>query len=68
MCIVGAGIAGLYIAILLDSLEIPNVSYDILEASNDLGGRLRTHHFSNAQYDYFDVGAMRYPNISIMRR
>ncbi|KAH8817307.1 hypothetical protein F5884DRAFT_722331 [Xylogone sp. PMI_703] len=68
VCIIGGGIAGLYIAMLLDSLEIPGLSYDILEASNCLGGRIRTHHFSADMYDYFDIGAMRYPKIPLMRR
>lgn len=46
VCIVGAGIAGLYIAMILDSLEIPQITYDILEASPRVGGRVYTHYFS----------------------
>lgn len=48
VCIIGCGIAGLYTAMLLDSLEIPSLSYDILEASDRIGGRVRTHYFSDA--------------------
>ena len=63
--IIGAGIAGLYTAYLLDSIGVP---YEILEASYRIGGRLYTHHFSNMPHDYYDVGAMRFPNTPIMRR
>ncbi|KAG0694123.1 hypothetical protein DFH29DRAFT_1035290 [Suillus ampliporus] len=57
--ILGAGVGGLYTALMLDSLDI---NYEILEASDRTGGRLFTHHFPNdKEYDYFDVGAMRYP-------
>ncbi|KAJ9662062.1 hypothetical protein H2198_001604 [Neophaeococcomyces mojaviensis] len=48
VCIVGAGVTGLYIAMILDSLEIPGLSYDILEGSGSTGGRLLTHYFSDA--------------------
>ena len=68
VCIVGAGMAGLYIAMILDSLAIPGLSYEILEASSRIGGRIYTHRFSSAQYDYYDVGAMRFPKIKIMDR
>lgn len=68
VCIVGAGVAGLYIAMILDSLEIPNLTYDILEANSRVGGRVYTHHFSEQQHDYYDIGAMRYPDIPIMSR
>ena len=53
---------------ILDSLNIP---YKILEAQDDVGGRLFTHHFFNttgAPYNYFDVGAMRFPKTESMRR
>ncbi|KAG1747906.1 uncharacterized protein EDB91DRAFT_1235818 [Suillus paluster] len=57
--ILGAGVGGLYTAIMLDSLGI---KYEILEASDRTGGRLFTYHFPNGkEYDYYDVGAMRYP-------
>ncbi|KAB8253768.1 hypothetical protein BDV32DRAFT_143456 [Aspergillus pseudonomiae] len=68
VCIIGAGIAGLYIALILDILEVPNLSYEILEASDRVGGRVYTHNFSSASHDYYDIGAMRYPDIPIMRR
>lgn len=66
VCIAGAGIAGLFIAMILDSLEIPGLEYDILEASDRTGGRIYTHYFSNVPHDYYDVGAMRFPDIDIM--
>ncbi|KAA8645834.1 hypothetical protein EYZ11_011931 [Aspergillus tanneri] len=68
VCIIGAGIAGLYIALILDKLQIPHLSYKILEASDRVGGRVYTHNFSRTAHDYYDIGAMRYPDIPIMRR
>lgn len=76
VAIIGAGVSGLYTAMILDSLDI---SYEILEANDRIGGRIYTHRFNGeegknapvgdpARYDYFDVGAMRYPNIPFMRR
>ncbi|KAI5981888.1 hypothetical protein F5J12DRAFT_750746 [Pisolithus orientalis] len=57
--ILGAGVGGLYTALMLDSLDI---EYEILEASDRIGGRLSTYKFPGGQkYDYFDAGAMRYP-------
>jgi NAD(P)-binding Rossmann-like domain len=75
--ILGAGVGGLYTALMLQSLD---VNYEIIEASNRTGGRLFTHKFADGgPYDYFvsfkslwvigrylisllqDVGAMRYP-------
>ena len=58
VCIVGAGISGLYAALILDHLE---VSYDILEAADRPGGRILTHYFSTRKHDYYDIGAMRFP-------
>ncbi|KAF5325024.1 hypothetical protein D9619_010095 [Psilocybe cf. subviscida] len=74
--IVGAGASGLYAAMILQSL---NIDYEILEANDRIGGRLFTHRFNGeagvdapvgtpARYDYFDVGAMRFPQIPFMRR
>ena len=40
---------------ILDALEIPNLSYEILEGSDRVGGRVYTHHFSNEKHDYYDV-------------
>jgi len=67
VCIVGAGVSGLYTAMILDSLGI---NYEILEASERYGGRCFTYKFSEAEdyHDYFDVGAMRFPKISTMDR
>ena len=65
VCIIGAGISGLYSALMLDYLDIP---YDILEASDRPGGRIRTHYFSDKSHDYYDIGAMRFPEIPPMER
>ena len=40
--IIGAGVTGLYSAILLQSL---NINYEIIEANNRAGGRIWTHYF-----------------------
>jgi protoporphyrinogen oxidase len=68
LCIVGAGIAGLYIALILDTLNIPGISFDIFEASDRIGGRCRTYEFSKIPHDYYDIGAMRFPDIEVMSR
>jgi len=65
ICIVGAGVAGLYTALMLEKLGI---DYEILEASNRSGGRIFTHHFTKNDHDYYDIGAMRFPDNPIMRR
>ena len=65
ICIVGAGVAGLYTALMLKHLGI---EYEILEASDRIGGRIYTHHFSEDKHDYYDIGAMRFPNNPIMKR
>lgn len=57
--IIGAGAAGLYAAVLLDSLGI---DYDLLEASDRVGGRILTHRFNETAWsqstpsdpDYYD--------------
>lgn len=49
--ILGAGVGGLYTALILQSL---NVDYEIIEASDRTGGRLLTHKFADGgPYDYF---------------
>jgi hypothetical protein len=48
--IIGAGAAGLYTAMILQSLGI---EYEILEADSKVGGRLFTHQFSSAPNDYY---------------
>lgn len=62
--IVGAGMAGLYTGMILDSL---NIRYHIIEASDRIGGRVYTHRFTNDPGDYYDAGAMRFPDNPIMR-
>ncbi|KAL6715982.1 hypothetical protein ACLMJK_006944 [Lecanora helva] len=73
VCIIGAGMAGLYIAMILDYLNIEGLSYEILEGSDRVGGRVYTHYFSDPKkpenkHDYYDVGAMRFPRIKIMEK
>ena len=65
VCIVGAGCAGLYAALIFDHLGI---KYDLLEANNRPGGRVLTHYFSTRKHDYYDIGAMRFPNVPPMER
>jgi len=72
--IVGAGAAGLFSALVLEYLNTAQTSvkftYDILEADTTKrsGGRLYTHNFSQQPHDYYDVGAMRFPNHAVMTR
>ncbi|KAG6371230.1 hypothetical protein JVT61DRAFT_9855 [Boletus reticuloceps] len=57
--ILGAGIGGLYAALILDSLDI---EYELLEATDHTGGRVSTYKFpGGGKYDYYDMGAMRFP-------
>lgn len=67
ICIVGAGVSGLYTAMLLEFLDIPGLEYKILESSNRVGGRIYTHYFTEEKHQYYDVGAMRYPRIPLMK-
>lgn len=53
---------------ILDALNIPGLSYEILEADNRVGGRVYTHRFSSAIHDYYDIGAMRFPKVPIMEK
>ena len=57
---------------ILDALNIPGLEYEILEAEKErVGGRIYTHRFSpfsEAPHDYYDVGAMRFPKIDIMKK
>ncbi|GKT48204.1 putative bifunctional amine oxidase [Colletotrichum spaethianum] len=75
--IVGAGVAGLFTALLLDwvceKVEGLKIEYDILEAADSkrFGGRLFTHYFDDPPqrvHDYYDVGAMRFPDNDVMDR
>lgn len=68
ICIVGAGVTGLYTAMMLEFLNIPGLSYEILESSDRVGGRVYTHYFNEDKHQYFDVGAMRFPRIPAMKR
>lgn len=66
--IVGAGITGLYAALILDDLGI---EFELLESNKDhIGGRLFTYHFNKdyknakdcaAFNDFAEMGAMRIP-------
>lgn len=78
--IIGAGAAGLFTAMIFDYLKKTyglEVDYEILEARGEdrLGGRLYSHKFGGSptlpepgKHDYFDVGAMRFPDHAIMER
>ncbi|KAI1809740.1 amine oxidase [Poronia punctata] len=79
--IVGAGAAGLFTAMVLDYLNeqlskrnpfspIVRFTYEIYEASSEerLGGRLFTYKFSEDDHNYYDVGAMRFPDNAVMKR
>lgn len=44
------------------------LSYDILEGSDRVGGRMLTHYFSDKEHDYYDIGAMAFPDIPVMQR
>jgi hypothetical protein len=72
--IVGAGAAGLFTAMVFDWLNLKvtglHIDYDFLEAAGEkrMGGRLYTHKFSEKEHDYYDVGAMRFPDNDVMKR
>ncbi|KAK4164370.1 hypothetical protein QBC43DRAFT_370029 [Cladorrhinum sp. PSN259] len=67
ICIVGAGACGLYLAMMLKYLGYGNV--DILEANERIGGRCFTYPQpgDTATHSYYDVGAMRIPDIPWMQ-
>lgn len=70
IAIIGAGVAGLYSALILDLF---NIEYEILESSSRAGGRIFTKSLDSVPehegpHDYFDVGAMRFPKIPILRQ
>ncbi|KAI5848012.1 hypothetical protein BZA05DRAFT_430961 [Tricharina praecox] len=64
-CIVGAGMAGLYAAMVLDEA---GVSYDLLESAGRVGGRVFTKRLGDGKNEYYDVGAMRFPKIKVMQK
>lgn len=71
--IIGAGMAGLYAALILDSLGFTH--YEILEANpKRVGGRVFTRYFGSvdgdpqSKWNYIDFGAMRFPSLKIMDR
>lgn len=61
ICIVGAGMAGLYSALMLK--HYTNSEVKIFEASDRIGGRVYTHRFSDEPHQYFEAGAMRLPGV-----
>ncbi|EFI26657.1 hypothetical protein CC1G_15428 [Coprinopsis cinerea okayama7 len=57
--IIGGGMAGLYAGLML---AYQGISFQILEATDRIGGRCYTYKFEEGgDYDYYDVGAMRFP-------
>ncbi|KAK4640490.1 hypothetical protein QC761_0092520 [Podospora bellae-mahoneyi] len=52
-------------------LKFLGIDFDILEASDHVGGRCATHSFvgvgPDCAHDYYDMGAMRVPNIGSMK-
>ena len=57
--IVGAGMAGLYAALLL---QRAGHRVHIFEGTDRIGGRVHTHYFSGEENQYFEAGAMRIPH------
>ncbi|KAH8807993.1 putative flavin-containing amine oxidase [Xylogone sp. PMI_703] len=62
IAVVGAGISGLYAALLLQR-EGHNVT--IYEANSRIGGRIYTHRFCPDDGSYFEAGAMRIPKSTL---
>lgn len=62
IAIVGAGMSGLITFLILHQSGLTNVR--ILEASQRLGGRVRTEYLSGGPFDYSyqEMGAMRFPS------
>ena len=68
VAIIGAGVAGLRTAMLLQNQK-PPIPYKILEACDRVGGRLFTYQFPSkppenpqGKHDYYDIGGMRFPD------
>lgn len=80
VAIVGAGCAGLFVPMVFNELRkilkeknLPDlpVTCEIFEACPEkrLGGRLYTYQFpQGGSHDYYDVGAMRFPDVPVMKR
>ncbi|KAK6538585.1 hypothetical protein TWF694_010163 [Orbilia ellipsospora] len=71
VCIIGAGVAGLYLGYTIQKYNRENptqtIEYEILEGSNRIGGRLYTKHFPGpTPHNYYDAGAMRIPGLKSM--
>ena len=58
IAIIGAGISGLATALMLDSIGVHN--WEIIEASNRVGGRFRTKYVGKTQ-EWAEMGPMRLP-------
>ncbi|KAL5050626.1 hypothetical protein BDW71DRAFT_215872 [Aspergillus fruticulosus] len=58
IAIVGAGISGLATALMLDSVGVHN--WEIIEASNRVGGRFRTRYVAGTD-EWAEMGPMRLP-------
>ncbi|PTB61860.1 hypothetical protein BBK36DRAFT_62205 [Trichoderma citrinoviride] len=63
--VIGGGIGGLYASLILEDLGITN---EVSEATGRTGGRMWSYRFSSKPGDYYEVGAMLFPDIPIMRR
>lgn len=62
VAIVGGGMSGLMTSLLLSSVGMHN--WHIIESSQRVGGRVRTHYFNNTrpdEYQYQEMGPMRFP-------
>ena len=71
VCIIGAGTAGLQVAMALLWCGISDI--DIIESADIVGGRARTVQFPvdsqhPCPHNYYDAGAMRIPDIPAMDR
>ncbi|KAK0620207.1 L-amino-acid oxidase-like protein [Immersiella caudata] len=62
VAIVGAGMSGLMTYLILAQAGLTNIS--IIEATQRLGGRVRTEYLSGGPFDYSyqEMGPMRFPN------
>ncbi|KAG8719775.1 hypothetical protein FRC09_010643 [Ceratobasidium sp. 395] len=64
VAVIGGGVSGLQVAMRLSKA---GHKVDVFEATERTGGRLYTFHFGGGEWNYFDVGAMRFPHISVMQ-